>query len=160
MTIIDVDIADQRVLEDAISRYGDTPLVVRTASGKFHAYYRHNNERRVIRPWGRDLKIDLLGQGGFVVAPASELAGVRYTIIAGRLDDLDQLPVIRHLPPASNGKPLYLGAVSSRLDRNDSKACAKATAATTRCSLPSVHRPVTFMPLAAMWNNYSHWPGN
>ena len=32
-----------------------TPLIVRTGSRIFHAYYRHNHERRRIRPWGKFL---------------------------------------------------------------------------------------------------------
>jgi hypothetical protein len=68
VTVLDVDIGDERVLSDALARHGETPLVVRSGSGKYHAYYRHNGERRRIRPW-RGLPIDLLGEGGLVVAP-------------------------------------------------------------------------------------------
>jgi hypothetical protein len=38
VTVLDVDTMDDRVLADALSRHGSTPLVGRTASGKFHAY--------------------------------------------------------------------------------------------------------------------------
>ena len=47
ITVLDVDTTDERVLADAMSRHGQTPIVVRTGSGKFHALYRHNNERRM-----------------------------------------------------------------------------------------------------------------
>ncbi len=60
VTVLDVDTTDERVLADALGRHGDTPLVGRTASGKFHALYRHNGEFRKIRPFG-DLPMDLLG---------------------------------------------------------------------------------------------------
>ena len=37
ITVLDVDVADQKVLDEASGRHGDTPILVRTASGKFHA---------------------------------------------------------------------------------------------------------------------------
>jgi Bifunctional DNA primase/polymerase, N-terminal len=63
ISVLDVDTTDERVLADALGRHGSTPLVACTASGKFHAYYRHNGERRKIRPF-KDLPIDLLGNRG------------------------------------------------------------------------------------------------
>ena len=95
LTILDVDAPDEGVLARALDRHGATPLVVRTASGKFHAYYRHNREHRLIRPWP-DRPIDLLG-GGFVVAPPSATENGAYQFIQGSLDDLDRLPVLRNL---------------------------------------------------------------
>jgi bifunctional DNA primase/polymerase-like protein/primase-like protein len=94
VTVLDIDAADERLLADALDRHGKTPFIVRTASGKFHAYYKHAGERRRIRPWP-DRPIDLLGVNGFVVAPPSLTARGAYTIIEGRLEDLDQLPPIR-----------------------------------------------------------------
>jgi hypothetical protein len=70
VTGLDIDIADETVFADALQRHGETPIKVRTGSGKFHAWYRHNGERRRIRPFG-DLPIDLLGRGGLIVAPPS-----------------------------------------------------------------------------------------
>jgi hypothetical protein len=49
ITILDIDTTDERVFADALARHGETPVKVRTASGKWHAYYRHNGERRRIR---------------------------------------------------------------------------------------------------------------
>ena len=41
--IIDVDTKDERALADALSTYGNTPVISRTASGGgFHAWYRHS----------------------------------------------------------------------------------------------------------------------
>jgi hypothetical protein len=60
ISVLDVDIADERVLSDALSRHGSTPLVARTASGKFHAFYRHNGEHRKKIKQFKDLPIDLL----------------------------------------------------------------------------------------------------
>src|SRR5215211_4402772 len=87
ITVLDVDTSDERVLSDAFGRHGASPFVVRSGSGNYHAWYRHAGERRLIRPWGRELPIDLLG-AGFVVAPPSIGARGRYEIIQGGLDDL------------------------------------------------------------------------
>ena len=96
ITVLDVDTTDEAILANALDQHGQSPLVVRSVSGKFHAYYRHNGERRKIRPW-RGLAIDLLGTGGFVVAPPSEVAKGSYSFIQGTLDELDQLPALRNL---------------------------------------------------------------
>jgi hypothetical protein len=95
VTVLDVDTPDEKVLADALGRHGQTPLIVRTASGKFHAYYRHDGERRRIRPW-RGLPIDIIG-GGIAIAPPSRGTKGRYSIIQGSLDDLDRLPAARDL---------------------------------------------------------------
>ena len=94
ITVLDVDIPDRAVLDAAIERHGEPRLIVQTASGKFHAYYRHNRERRGIRAWGDELPIDLLG-GGVVVAPPSVVEGHRYQIIRGNLDDIRNLTTLR-----------------------------------------------------------------
>jgi hypothetical protein len=70
ITSLDIDCKDERILADALDRYGKTPVVVRSGSGNFQVWYRHNGEHRLIRPWP-ELPIDILG-GGFVVAPPSE----------------------------------------------------------------------------------------
>jgi hypothetical protein len=102
VTILDVDCADGRVLEDALSRHGDTKLIVKTASG-FHAYYRRNGERRKVRAWGDDLPIDLLGgdpqHPGFAVAAPSKCPKGDYQIIRGGLADIADLPKMRGLTP-------------------------------------------------------------
>ena len=95
ITVGDVDSTDERVLSHFLTRHGSTPLIARTASGKFHALYRHGGEARKIRPW-QGLRVDILG-GGFVVAPDSLFAKGQYVFIQGSLDD--ELPVMRGLPP-------------------------------------------------------------
>jgi hypothetical protein len=74
--LVDVDTKDERVLEDALSTYGDTPIVSRTATGGgFHAWYRYSDEawknhsdaRRAIRP-DPTKPFDFLA-GGMAVAP-------------------------------------------------------------------------------------------
>jgi len=93
ITIVDVDVAGDAALDDALAAYGETPILVRTASGKSHAWFRHNGERRKIRPVEN---IDILGENGLVVAPPSEAKGKgRYRFMRGSLDDLERLPTIR-----------------------------------------------------------------
>jgi hypothetical protein len=105
ITVLDVDTSDERVLSDAINRHGQTPIIVRTGSGKFHALYRFNNEKRAIRAW-EGLPIDLLG-AGLAIAPPSVVSKGQYQIIQGHLDDLDRLPIMRELEDR-----LYVGRAS------------------------------------------------
>lgn len=95
ITVLDVDTPDERVLADAMDRHGQSPLIVRSVSGGFHAWYRHSGEKRSTRPWD-DLPIDVLGDG-FVVAPPSRSPLGSYQIIEGSLDDLERLPRLQNL---------------------------------------------------------------
>jgi hypothetical protein len=99
VAVLDVDTTDENVLADAMNRHGSTPIIARTASGKFHALYKHNGEYRKIRPFG-DLPIDLLGIGGLAVAVPSRFEKGEYAFIQGSLDDVERLPVMRGLDPA------------------------------------------------------------
>ena len=110
ITLLDYDARDERGFADALARHGNTPLKVRTASGKFHAYYQHKGERRFIRGLG-DAPIDVLGSGGFAIAPPSFFDGTgTYQIIEGSLDDLHNLPVMQNLPPEA-----YVGVEATRV---------------------------------------------
>jgi len=62
ITIGDVDEVGEKPLQRFLDRHGDTPVIVRTASGKHHAWYRHNGEQRIIRPV-REINVDILGGG-------------------------------------------------------------------------------------------------
>ncbi|MGB8895454.1 MAG: bifunctional DNA primase/polymerase [Pseudolabrys sp.] len=116
VTILDIDTPDEKVLADALNRHGYTPLIARTASGKHHLYYRHNGERRRIRPWqGRE--IDLLGKGGMVIAPPSKLPRGEYEFIEGSLEDIPRLPVLRNLDLAK-AEPIREGARNKQLWRH------------------------------------------
>ena len=95
VTVLDVDSKDEAVLSDALNRHGPTPVIVRSGSGNYQAWYRHNGERRSIRPWP-GLPIDLLG-GGYVVAPPSISTKGQYQFLQGSLDDLHRLPVLRNV---------------------------------------------------------------
>ena len=96
ITVLDVDSKDERILADAVSRHGQTPIVARSGSGNFQAWYRHAGERRLIRP-RPDVPIDILG-AGFVVGPPSEVTKGRYEFIQGSLDDLSILPTLIDAP--------------------------------------------------------------
>src|SRR5262249_39739667 len=109
ITVLDIDSTDERLLADALGRHGASPLIARTASRKWHVYYRHANERRRVRAWdGRPL--DLLGNGLVVAPPSVTQHGGRYEFVAGNLDDLERLPRMRGLSPelykASAANPL------------------------------------------------------
>lgn len=93
ITVLDVDAPDERLLADMMSELGPSPFVVRSASGNFQAWYRHNGESRRIRP-DPSRPIDILGDG-FVVAPPSRGSSGPYTLIQGTLESLTQLPTLR-----------------------------------------------------------------
>ena len=95
ITVLDVDTRDDRVLSEALAKHGPSPLIIRSGSGNWQAGYRHGGEGRHVRPWGRDLPIDVLG-GGYVVAPPSAGTRGRYEIVQGSLD-LQRLPALQAL---------------------------------------------------------------
>src|SRR5438094_2648292 len=104
VTLVDIDTADEKVLADALSTYGNTPVISRTASGGFHAWYRHNGERRRIRPTP-DVPIDILG-AGYAVAPPSQVTKGGYEFIQGGLDNLDCLKPMARIETPSVAAPL------------------------------------------------------
>jgi hypothetical protein len=94
ITVLDIDTPEEPVLWRALEKHGSSPLLVRSGSGNWQAWYRHGGEGRHIRPWGSELPIDVLG-AGFVVAPPSMGVRGQYEIMQGSLDDLEQLPPLR-----------------------------------------------------------------
>lgn len=95
LTILDID--DPEIsLHDAFKEFGETPVVVRTPSGGFHLYYQYGGENKQIRYGGR--KIDIIGEGGYALAPPSynRASGKGYQFIIGSELDLspDFLPKI------------------------------------------------------------------
>ncbi len=121
LTILDVDTPDERVLADALDRYGPTPVIVRSGSGNFQGWYSHNGENRLIRKLEPGKPIDLLGSG-FVAAPPSRGIKGAYQFIEGGLDDLDRLPIMRNIkiasPPLSPDLPLV--KIVAEGERNNS----------------------------------------
>lgn len=93
ITVVDVDTTDEGVLAEALDYFGPTPVIIQTASGKYHCWYRHNGEGRHIRKAISGKPIDLLG-GGYAIAPYSKGEKGEYRFLKGSLDDLDQLPII------------------------------------------------------------------
>ncbi|WMS43442.1 bifunctional DNA primase/polymerase [Acuticoccus sp. MNP-M23] len=93
LTEIDVDIVGDAALGAALERFGESPITIRTASGKSKIWYRHNGERRLIRPV---VNVDVLGSG-FTVAPPSwrDDLGAGYRFLTGSLADVARLPTIR-----------------------------------------------------------------
>jgi hypothetical protein len=95
IAVLDVDSTDERVRDDAFARHGEPAIVVRTISGNFQGWYRHDGEPRKVKPWP-DRPIDILGHG-YVCAPPSRGPAGRYEFIQGGLDDLDRLSTLRNL---------------------------------------------------------------
>jgi hypothetical protein len=124
ITVLDVDTPDEHVLADSLNQYGKTPIVVRSGSGNYQAWYKHNGETRRIRPVP-DRPIDILGNG-FVVAPPSRGAKGDYGFIQGGLDDLASLPAMRHVasivPEGIPSQPIRIGARNTQLYRQLMKA--------------------------------------
>lgn len=106
ITVLDIDEASETLLAEALLKFGDTKIIARTASGKFHAWYRHNGERRKIRVPGLGGPVDVLG-GGFALAPPSITGIGEYQFIQGSLADVASLPVMRGIPEA---EPLFTEA--------------------------------------------------
>jgi Bifunctional DNA primase/polymerase, N-terminal/Primase C terminal 1 (PriCT-1) len=95
ITVLDIDTTDEGVLREALKRHGDTPVISRTASRKFQCFYRYADERRAVRPWGKDRPIDLLGGGFGVLPPSMRDDGGSYLFIRGGIFGLRSLPIMR-----------------------------------------------------------------
>ncbi len=106
LTEIDVDVVGEAWLALAVERFGETPVVIRTASGKAKLWYRHNGEGRRIRPI-QGQPIDVLGNG-FTIAPPSwrEDLAASYEFRTGGIEDVANLPTIR---------PEAIGAACGRI---------------------------------------------
>jgi Bifunctional DNA primase/polymerase, N-terminal len=109
VTVLDIDTTDERVAEDAIRRHGQPAIITRTASGKFHHFYRYSGERRRIRSWGADLPIDLLGDNGYALAAPSKIATGSYEIVHGHLADVDRLTPMHEAPKDQPRPPKWCG---------------------------------------------------
>jgi hypothetical protein len=102
ITVADIDEPGDAALARCLTKHGDTPVLVEsTATGKHHAYYRFNGEKRIVRP-EQDVALDILGHqdgaGNFVVAAPSVRPGGAYRFIRGSVADLGNLSVMRNVP--------------------------------------------------------------
>lgn len=104
LTVLDIDSPDEGLLGRALDKFGDTPIIIRTASGKFHAWYRHNGEGRKIRTAMPGEPVDVLGNG-FALAPPSRGSVGSYEFISGSLADLKQLPRMTAQTAAPSAPP-------------------------------------------------------
>ena len=117
LTVLDIDEPCENLLADAMTIFGLSPLIARTASGKYHAYYRHNGEGRKIRGVMEGRAVDILG-AGMAIAPPSVGENGRYEFIEGGLADFEDLPVMQGLVP-SPAKNCPSGEVLARVgERN------------------------------------------
>lgn len=95
--IVVVDLDNAEAVAWARENLPDTPIRTRTAKGE-HLFYRHPgvpvpNKARVQTEDGR-LKLDVRGDGGYVVSPGAQHAtGVRYKILGDWKTPLEKLPV-------------------------------------------------------------------
>jgi bifunctional DNA primase/polymerase-like protein len=121
ITVIDIDARGaeaDRLLADAMRRYGQASFITRTGRDGRHAYYRNSGEPRKIRP-DPSTPIDLLG-GGPVVLPPSKGSQFAYEIIHGTIDDLASLTPIRR----DSGTPIagnFDALVSAQVGERDAK---------------------------------------
>jgi hypothetical protein len=111
ITVVDVDTKDEAIWGDALRRFGETRIMVRTGSGNLQLWYRFNGEERKIRAEGC---IDILGAGQ-VLAPPSE-RGQGYQLIRGTLDDLAQLAPARNLQQAERQARALIGQGQRRAE--------------------------------------------
>jgi hypothetical protein len=116
-TVIDVDSPDQRWLDRALSVYGETPLIWRTPSGGWHLAYRHNGERRRVRPIENE-PIDRLAAGVCAAPPSVRGAGT-YHFVSGGLDDWERLPKIRSEMSKEPGRSVPATSQAMEGTRND-----------------------------------------
>lgn len=95
ITEVDVDAEGDAWISAMFERFGDSPIVIRTASGKAKIWYRHDGEKRLIRPF-KGLPIDILGSG-YTIAPPSYRSdlGASYKFVRGGIANIDRLPRIK-----------------------------------------------------------------
>jgi hypothetical protein len=121
LTVVDIDSPEDSELRWALDTFGRSPIIVRTGSGKHHVWYRHNGERRRIRPIPGHA-IDLLGEGGYSVAPPSvRPEGGKYEFLAGSLGEVANLPAIL---PSSLEKLVTAPSSATHVRRLSARAVA------------------------------------
>jgi hypothetical protein len=137
LTVLDIDAPDERLLADALDRFGQSPVVIRTASGKFHAWYRHNGEPRKIRSVMPGQPVDLLGAGGMAIAPPSRTASGAYEFICGSLSDVASLPIMRGLVPLVACPASVTDDVTAQVGQRNNLMFRACLAAARSCTSPA-----------------------
>lgn len=93
ITVIDCD--DKKLsVNDLENEFGNSDFIVKTPNGGYHLYYKYNGEKTVTGYQGRE--IDIRADGGLIVAPFSLNDGKQYQIIKGKLEDLNNLQLVRN----------------------------------------------------------------
>lgn len=94
LTVIDSDNPELK-LSELFTLFGETPLVAFTPRGGYHLYYRYNGERNT--PPKNIIKVDVRGEGGFIIAPPSRNPQSRrsYSFVEGDISDIEGLPFIK-----------------------------------------------------------------
>lgn len=91
VTVVDLD--EPGLIDWAISRFGETPVIIETPRGGNHLLYGPNGERRQTGIEGR--KVDILGSGGYAIAPPSQRPdGQSWAFLRGSPADIRNLPTI------------------------------------------------------------------
>jgi len=91
LTVVDLD--EPGLIDWAIDRFGETPIVIKTPRDGDHLWYKNNGERRQIGIEGR--KVDILGTGGYAIAPPSKRPdGRSWGFLRGSPADIENLPTI------------------------------------------------------------------
>lgn len=156
ITVVDIDDPDENLVADAMAKLGPTPVVVRTASGKHHLWYRHNGERRSPRKLAREMglsgPVDILGERGFAIAPPSLRGGSTYEWTQGSLADLANVPMMRKSLAAPANDSGGVAEPSVEGQRNDLLFRACLGAARTASSLAGL------LGFAHELNNSGQWP--
>lgn len=111
IVVLDLDEPGDQIVGEAFDQFGPSPVLVQTASGKHHAWYKWNGERRKIGKVMPGRKADILG-GGFVLAPPSRSALGQYRFIQGSLADVGSLPTLRSILPSFD--PADLGVTAGK----------------------------------------------
>ncbi|MDX9689634.1 MAG: hypothetical protein EOM37_06355 [Proteobacteria bacterium] len=98
ITVVDVD-DPARSLAGLYEEFGETPVVTSTPRGGKHLYYRYLDEKNRV---SAKKKIDVRGEGGYVIAPPSiNLEKNKgYIFLEGDISFLDSLPYIKGSAPA------------------------------------------------------------
>lgn len=131
--VVDIDIKKNtsalqlwkdRVIE-AMGRYYEPELVVKTKSGGFHLYYSDGSDRQLHSPtsiFSSDSGIDIRGYTGMVVAPTSIGTSMdwqpgEYTIIRGRpTDKLVVLPLAKIIGDTFDEMDVFVKAILTQVN--------------------------------------------